>query len=126
MAYDGVLADRVRLILKGCGGFSECRMFGGVAFMISGHMCCGVTKTDLVLRLPPDEVITALSRPHTRPMDFTGKPMKSMIFVDAHGSDSDQTLHEWVKSALTFVRTLPPKKPSVKGPRKLSRSSRAT
>lgn len=118
MAYDAGLADRVRLILKRCGGFSECRMFGGVAFMINGHMCCGVTKTDLVLRLAPDEVITALGRPHTRPMDFTGRPMKSMIFVNAHGSHSDQTLREWVESAFAFVRTLPPKKPAVKGPKR--------
>lgn len=116
MAYDSGLADRVRLILERRGGFSECKMFGGVAFMINGHMCCGVTKTDLVLRLPPDAVSAALRRPHTRPMDFTGKPMKSMVFVDALGSDSDDTLREWVESALAFVRTLPPKTPSVRGP----------
>jgi len=89
--------------------------------MINGHMCCGVTKTDLVLRLAPDEVVAALGRPHTRPMDFTGKPMKSMIFVGPRGTDSDQTLHEWVESALVFVRTLPAKKSAVKSP---SRSSR--
>src|SRR5437899_6373609 len=117
MAYDDGLADRVRLILKGRAGFSECRMFGGVAFMVNGHMCCGVTKTDLVLRLAPDEVITALGRPHIRPMDFTGRPMKSMIFVDAHGSDSDQDLHEWVESAFAFVRTMPPKKSGANGPK---------
>ena len=85
-------------------------MFGGVTFMINGHVCCGVTKTDLVIRLAPDDVITALGRPHTRPMDFTGKPVKSMIFVDAQGTDSDQTLREWVESAFALVRTLPPKK----------------
>jgi len=78
--------------------------------MINGHMCCGVAKTDLVLRLAPDAVTRALVRPHTRPMDFTGKPMKSMIFVAAQGSDSDNSLREWVESALAFVRTLPPKK----------------
>lgn len=126
MAYDVGLADRVRLILKRRGEFSECRMFGGVAFMINGHMCCGVTKTDLVLRMQPDEVITALRRPHTRPMDFTGKAMKSMIFVDAHGTDCDEALSEWVESALTFVRTLPPKKPSANGTSRSPGSRRPT
>lgn len=120
-SYPG-LADRVRLILKRRGEFSECRMFGGVAFMINGHMCCGVTKTDLVVRMQPDDVVAALRRPHTRPMDFTGKPMRSMIFVDAHGTDRDEALGEWVESAIAFVRTLPPKKAPAKGASDSSRS----
>ena len=112
MAYDRGLADRVRSILERHAGFSARKMFGGIAFMINGHMCCGVLKTDLMLRLPPEAVTNGLLRPHTRPMDFTGKPMKSMMFVDAAGSDSDEALHEWVESALAFVLTLPPKKPT--------------
>ena len=126
MAYDAGLADRVRLILKERGGVSECKMFGGVAFMINGYMCCGVTKTDLVVRLAPDNVITALGRPHTRPMDFTGKPMKSMICVDARGTASGQTLCEWVESAIAFVRTLPPSATSLRGSKRSSRSTRGT
>ncbi len=85
-------------------------MFGGIAFMINGHMCCGVVKTDLMVRLTPEAVTDALRLPHTRPMDFSGKPMKSMMFVSAAGSDSDEALHEWVESAFAFVLTLPPKK----------------
>ncbi len=114
MAHDFGLADRVRSILRRRSGFSESSMFGGVTFMINGHMCCGVTKTDLVIRLAPEAVITALSQAHTRAMDFTGRPMKSMIFVDAQGTDSDQALQQWVESALAFVRTLPAKKTSAK------------
>jgi TfoX/Sxy family transcriptional regulator of competence genes len=109
MACDEGLAERVRSILSRRGGFSERKMFGGVCFMIDGHMCCGVTKTDLMLRLAADEVMRALRRQHTRPMDFTGKPMKSMIFVDAQGTDSEEALHEWVERAIAFVRTLPPR-----------------
>jgi len=56
--------------------------------MVNGHMCCGVLKTDQVLRLAPEETAAALHQPHTRPMDFTGKPMKSMIYVSAIGTDS--------------------------------------
>ncbi len=126
MAYDSGLADRVRLILKRRAGFSECGMFGGIAFMINGHMCCGVTKTDLVVRMQPGDVIAALRRPHTRPMDFTGKPMKSMIFVDAHGTDGDEALSEWVEFAASFVRTLPPKKASGRGASRSSGSRRST
>jgi TfoX/Sxy family transcriptional regulator of competence genes len=115
MAYDLHLADRIREILKVHGNrVSERNMFGGVAFMLNGHMCCGVAKTDLMLRLAPEAVEAALGRPHTRPMDFTGRPMKSMLFVDPAGMDSDQSLREWVESACAFVRTLPAKEPAAR------------
>ena len=107
MAYDVHLADRIRSILKSAGEFSEKKMFGGLAFMVNGHMCCGVLKTDLVLRLTPEEAAAALREPHTRPMDFTGKPMKSMIYVNAIGTGSDKGLAAWVESALKFARSVP-------------------
>ena len=110
MAYDVHLADRVRSILKDAGEFSEKRMFGGLAFMVNGRMCCGVLKTDLVLRLAPEEAAASLRQPHTRPMDFTGKPMKSMIYVSAIGTDSDQALATWVGSAMMLAKNAPEKK----------------
>src|SRR5579862_4792816 len=79
--------------------FSEKKMFGGLAFMVNGRMCCGVLKTDLVLRLTPERAAASLCHPHTRPMDFTGKPMKSMIYVCATGTDSEKALAAWVESA---------------------------
>jgi TfoX/Sxy family transcriptional regulator of competence genes len=114
MAYDSGLADRIRAILGHAGGFSERKMFGGLCFMVSGHMCCGIVKSDLMLRLRPDTAAAALREPHTRPMDFTGKPMKSMIYVEAAGLDSDTSLERWVRSAEQLARALPAKvgKPS--------------
>jgi len=103
------LADRIRSILQSAGEFSEKKMFGGLAFMVNGHMCCGVLKTDLVLRLTPEEADAALREPHTRPMDFTGKPMKSMIYVNAIGTGSDKALAAWVESAVKLARSVPQK-----------------
>src|SRR5215471_4643031 len=60
-------------------------MFGGLAFMLGGHMFCGVVKDTLMVRLGPDGARRALDRPHVRPMDFTGRPMKGMVFVEAAG-----------------------------------------
>ena len=110
MAYDVHLADRIRSILQSAGEFSDKKMFGGLAFMVNGHMCCGVLKTDLVLRLTPEEAATSLRQPHTRPMDFTGKPMKSMIYVSAIGTDSDKALAAWLESAVTLARSVPEKR----------------
>jgi TfoX/Sxy family transcriptional regulator of competence genes len=109
MAYDIHLADRIRSILKREGEFSERRMFGGITFMVNGRMCCGVVKTDLVLRLTPEQAAEALRQPHTRPMDFTGRPMNSMIYVNGAGTDSDEALEVWVQSAAVAARRLPMK-----------------
>lgn len=112
MAYDIHLADRIRSILKREGDFSEGTMFGGITFMFNGHMCCGVAKTDLVLRLTPEQAAEALRQPHTRPMDFTGRPMNSMIYVNGAGTDSDEDLEVWFQSAVAVARHLPTKSPA--------------
>ena len=94
MAYDLGLADRIRLVLRPAGKFTERKMFGGLCFLVNGHMCCGVMKTDLVLRLTPEAATQARREPHVRAMDFTGKPMRSMIYVAAAGIDSDSSLEQ--------------------------------
>jgi TfoX/Sxy family transcriptional regulator of competence genes len=109
MAYDLGLADRIRVVLGRLGDFSERKMFGGLCFLVNGHMCCGIVKSDLMLRLTPEAVLKALGETHTRPMDFTGKPMKSMIYVAAAGIDSDSALDRWVRTAVEVARALPAK-----------------
>jgi len=108
MAYDEGLADRVRDVLATEPGLTERKMFGGLAFMLDGHMCCGIAGGDLMLRLGVDGADAALDRPHVRPMDFTGKPMAGMVFVSPEGLRGS-ALRGWVGRATAFVRTLPPK-----------------
>jgi hypothetical protein len=109
VAYDEKLADRVREVLAADAGFSERKMFGGVAFMLDGNMCCGVVGEELMLRLGPVGAAAALERPHVRPMDFTGRTMASMVFVSQAGLRG-KALRTWVEAAGGFVRTLPPKR----------------
>ena len=108
MAYDEDLADRVRGVLAPEPGLTERKMFGGLAFMLDGHMCCGIVGGDLMLRLGVDGADAALARPHVRPMDFTGKPMSGMVYVAPEGVRG-KALRGWVGRARAFVRTLPPK-----------------
>jgi TfoX/Sxy family transcriptional regulator of competence genes len=109
MAYDEQLASRVRALLTSSAGFSERKMFGGIAFMLDGHMCCGVVANDLMLRLGPEGARAALKLSHVRPMDFTGRPMTSMVFVAAEGLRAG-ALRGWVRQATEFAHTLAPKK----------------
>ena len=111
MAYDEHLAGRVRDLVHAQSGYDEKKMFGGICFLLHGHMACGVVKDDLMVRVGPEDQSDALALPHARPMDFTGKPMKSMIYVAPDGLVSDTDLEAWVRRGLAFTATLPPKKP---------------
>jgi TfoX/Sxy family transcriptional regulator of competence genes len=108
MAYDEDLADRVRAVLPDGEAVTERRMFGGLAFMLAGHMFCGVVKDTLMVRLGTDAAEEALDRPYVRPMDFTGRPMKGMVFVEPGGL-LGTALQQWVEAGAEYARGLPPK-----------------
>ena len=109
MAYDSKLACRVRMALEGHPGLVERKMFGGIAFMLNGNMCCGVINDDLMVRVGPDGFEDALAQPHARPMDFTGRPMKGFVFVGAEGTQTASTLKQWVLRGVAFAGSLPAK-----------------
>jgi TfoX/Sxy family transcriptional regulator of competence genes len=108
VAYDEKLADRVRDILEEEEGVTERKMFGGLAFMVRGHMACGIVGDDLMLRLGAEGADRALERPHVRPMDFTGKSMTGMVYVAPEGLKG-AALRRFIGEATDFVAGLPPK-----------------
>ena len=120
MPYDEVLAERVRTVLaakaRTLTDTVEKKMFGGLCFMVGGHMCCGITGADLLVRVGPDQHESALSQPHARPMDFTGRPMKGIVYVAAEGFSADDQLERWLDMGLDFVKGLPPKTAGSKKP----------
>ena len=115
MAYDEKLAERVRRALSGREGLSERKMFGGIAYMLDGNMFCGIVKDQLMVRVGPERYDDALARPHAAPMDFTGRAMRGMVYVEPEGCRSDEVLQWWVGQGLAFAATLPAKKPSSTG-----------
>ena len=86
-------------------------MFGGLCFMVSDHMCCGIVGELLMARVGPENYEACLRQKHAKEMDFTGKSMKGMIYVSPAGLESDEDLEKWVSLCESFVRSLPPKKP---------------
>ena len=109
MAYDEGIAERLRGAYSDTPGVKEKKMFGGIAFMVGGHMSCGVVDDTLMVRVGPDRYTDALSRPHAREMDFTGKPMKGFVYVAPDGFGSDAALASWVNLSIGFVASLAPK-----------------
>lgn len=110
MAYDEALADRVRILLAPREGVSERKMFGGLAFMINRNMACGVLGDELMVRLDYDDADRALAEEHVRPMDFTGKPLRGMVYVGTEGIAADAELASWVDAGADHAASLPPKR----------------
>ena len=109
MPYDETLAERLRRALASQDEVVERKMFGGLAFMVHGHMTCGVAKDTLMLRVGPEAYEEVLALDHARPMDFTGRPLKGMVYVDPEGYSNDEALTAWIGRALDFVLSMPPK-----------------
>ena len=109
MAYDEQLNQRVRAILDGVPGLVEKKMFGGVGYLVKGNMACGVNGERLIVRLSQADYADALSQPHVRVFDMTGRPMKGWVTVEPAGLSEDQALQGWVERGLDFAQGLPAK-----------------
>src|SRR5436309_14215260 len=109
MAYDEGLAERIRGILADRHDVSEKKMFGGIAFMVRGHMSVGIVKDDLMVRVGPDMHENLIRQPHARAMDFSGRPMKGFLYVDSAGLEADADLERWVGHGLQYALSLPAK-----------------
>ena len=109
MPYDEMLVQRVRGVLKGKHNVMERKMFGGLTFMLQGNMCCGVAGDRLMVRVGAEKYDEALGQKHAQLMDFTGRPMKSFVFVDLEGVKKDKDLQAWVERGVDFAVSLPAK-----------------
>ncbi len=109
MAFDDELAERIRKRLGQRAGITEKKMFGGLAFLLRGNMCCGVSGQDLIVRLEPAQTERALAEPHVRVFDLTGRPMKGWILVGPKGLATDAALGRWITMATDYSGSLPAK-----------------
>ena len=109
MAYSEELAERVRARLHDALDYDEKKMFGGLAFMVRGHMCAGILGDELMVRVGREMYDDTLDRDHVRPMDFTGRPMTGFVCVEPEGVADGDGLGDFVDLALEFNATMPPK-----------------
>jgi hypothetical protein len=96
MAYDERLANRVRHAFGARHDITERKMFGGLAYLCRGRMCCGIVGNDLMVRIPEDEIAAVMRGRHVRPMDFTGKPLRGFVYVSPAGFRTDTALQTWL------------------------------
>lgn len=109
MAYAERDGDRVREALGDREDVVEKKMFGGLCFMVQGHMAVGLTDAELMVRVGPEAWEDALSDDHAREMDFTGKSLKGFVYVDPAGWSTKKDLAKWVARGVKHAQSLPPK-----------------
>ena len=108
-AFDEGLAERIRGALDEQAGVSEKRMFGGIAFLVKGHMSVGIVQDKLMVRVGPESYDRVLRERYARRMDFTGRPMKGFVYIVPAGYESDADLQRWVNLGVSYVASLPAK-----------------
>jgi TfoX/Sxy family transcriptional regulator of competence genes len=81
-------------------------MFGGLAFMVRGHMFVGVLQKPLMARVGPEGYEKVLKQPHVRMMDFTGKPLRGYVYVGPRAIEFERALRSWVERCLEYARSL--------------------
>ncbi len=110
MPYDPKLAQRIRMFLAGTRGLDEKKMFGGIGWMIHGHMAAGAhSDGHLIIRCSKDDFISLLDLPGARAMKRGETPMRGWVVVDAAIVAEETALAEWLHRGCDYASSLPPK-----------------
>ncbi|MBS1694978.1 MAG: TfoX/Sxy family protein [Actinobacteria bacterium] len=111
MGYDPELADRIRELVAGEPAVDERRMFGGLAFLVGGHMAVAVSgQGGLLVRVAPGEADALLRRDHVEPMIMAGRPTRGWLRVGPDALATMRQLRSWVDRGVGYARGLPPKR----------------
>lgn len=111
MAYDEDLANRIRELISAQAGVSERKMFGGLAFLVGGHMSVTASgRGGLMVRVDPGDSDALLAKPHAQPFEMRGRPLQGWVRIDPEGVRTRRQLERWVERGVAYARSLPPKR----------------
>jgi hypothetical protein len=110
MAYDEELADRIRAMVLAEPDLREKRMFGGLAFLVGGHLAVSASgRGGLMIRVDPPDGDTLLAEPGVSPFEMRGRSLRGWLRVAPEACAEDNALRRWVAIGLDYARSLPPK-----------------
>jgi len=110
VAYDEDLANRIRELISAQAGVSERKMFGGLAFLVGGHMSVTASgRGGLMVRVDPADSDALLAKPHARPFEMRGRPLQGWLRIEPDGVRTKRQLERWVERGVAYARSLPPK-----------------
>mgnify|MGYP002077971089 CR=1 FL=1 len=102
MAYDTILAQRIRERFALLDHVEEKEMMGGLTFMYNNKMCVGIIKDEMMCRIDPDIHEDCLLKQGCRTMDFTNRPMKGYVMISHEGMETQKDFDFWINLALAF------------------------
>jgi TfoX/Sxy family transcriptional regulator of competence genes len=109
MAYDPVLAERIRPLVGKQKTIAEKKMFGGIGWLVNGNMAVGIWMNALVVRVGPEAYAACLEEPHVGEFDITGRPMRGWVLVATEAIATKKDLQRWLDLGLSFAASLPAK-----------------
>jgi TfoX-like protein len=111
VAYDEDLANRIRELVGAEPDLTEKKMFGGLAFLIAGNMSVSASgQGGLLLRCDPEQTDALVKKPHAERFEMRGRAMDGWLRVAPEGVRTKRELEPWVKRAVAYARSLPPKR----------------
>jgi TfoX/Sxy family transcriptional regulator of competence genes len=111
VAYDEVLAGRIRELVGGGQDVEEQKMFGGLAFLVGGNMAVAASgQGGILVRVDPEASDELVATTGASPMEMRGRQMAGWLRVDASDVDTEPELAAWVERGVGYARTLPPKR----------------
>ncbi len=110
MAYDEELADRIRDVLADEPGLTEKRMFGGLAFLVDGHLAASASSQGgMLLRVDPADTESLVTEPQVARFVMKGREMNGWLHVLPEAVGAEDSLRSWVARGVAYARSLPPK-----------------
>jgi hypothetical protein len=111
MAYDTELADRIRFLIGTGPGLTEKKMFGGLAFLIDGNLAISASgQGGALVRVDPADAVALVATANATMAVMGGRTMQGWLRVSSEDLEADDQLTEWVKRAVGYARSLPPKR----------------
>jgi TfoX/Sxy family transcriptional regulator of competence genes len=109
MAYDEELARRVRELVADEPAVTEKRMFGGLAFLVNGHLSVAASRDGgLMVRVDPEDDEALRREPGVTPMIMRGRELAGWLRVAGEVLD-DGALAAWVDRGIDWATSLPPR-----------------
>jgi hypothetical protein len=111
MAYDQELAERIRQHIGGDPALAEKKMFGGLAFLISGNMAIAASSQGgAMVRVDPQQSDALVAATTATVVEMRGRPMPGWLHVISDDLSDDDDLSAWVDRGTGYARSLPPKR----------------
>jgi hypothetical protein len=109
------LAERVRDIVGDHPAITEKYMFGGLTFLLNGHILVGCKKDgQILISVGKDNAAEAADRPGATAMIHNNREMTGFFWIDPDAIENDDDLQSWIDFAFKAVSQRPVKEATPK------------